>query len=110
MLQSDAMDGKHQHVCGTELENAAPVPVYIAIVREAQDFVAHPAAQTLCSWATRLLQSEATDGQQQHVRGSQLENAAPVPVYVAIARRWQSVRDRGPRASMDVSLLLLLLL
>ena len=36
---------------------------------------------------TRLLQSEAADGQQQHVCGSQLEKAAPVPVYVASARR-----------------------
>ena len=64
----------------------------------------------ICSWATRLLQSEATDGQQQHVCGSQLESAAPVPVYVPIARLWQSIRDRGPRASMDLSLLLWLLL
>ena len=62
------------------------------------------------SWATRLLQSEATDGQQQHVCGGQFESAAPVPVHVAIARLWQLVRERAPRASMDLSLLLWLLL
>ena len=33
-----------------------------------------------------------------------------MPVYTAIARLWQSVRDRGPRASMDLLLLFLLLL